>query len=163
MWHDSIFYQGSHTLYNFLDWDYLSSVCRLHVLLPDAKSLQVKNSIKRGCVKAYRKQWIWDANLLLPHQCLLVDHETQSGRWWSACQCQRTDKDISLPLYKSPPLAAVEWTWGFYLWVNLPGKKQFVNGSSAFKPYQVWCGGDWQVPRRTLLDSAGSAVDIWGQ
>ena len=44
---------------------------------------------------------IKNANLLLPHQCLLVDHETQSGRWWSACQCHGPDKDVSLPLYKS--------------------------------------------------------------
>lgn len=44
---------------------------------------------------------IEDSNLLLMHQCLLVGHETKSGRWWSACQCQRPDKDVPLPLYKS--------------------------------------------------------------
>lgn len=40
-----------------------------------------------------------DTNLFLLHQCLLVDHETQSGCWWSVCQCQRPNKDG--PLYKS--------------------------------------------------------------
>lgn len=44
---------------------------------------------------------IQDASLSLPRRCLLVDHETQSGRWWSACQCHRLDRDVSLPLYKS--------------------------------------------------------------
>lgn len=42
-----------------------------------------------------------DASFPLLHQCLPVDHKTQSGRWWSACQCQTPDKDVSLPLYKS--------------------------------------------------------------
>lgn len=34
------------------------------------------------------------------------------------------------------PLAAAEWTWSFLPLGEPPGKKQFVNGSSAFKPFK---------------------------
>lgn len=66
---------------------------------------------------------IQDANLFLPRQCLLVDHETQSGRWWSACQCHKLDKDVCLPLYKSLRPCCCGVNLGlFYLWVNLGAK-----------------------------------------
>lgn len=109
-----------------------------------------------------------DANLFLPHQCLLVDHETQSGRWWSVCQRQRPDKDG--PLYKS----LRRWCCGvnlgffgggfwcgffFYFWVNL-GEKQFVNCSSAFQPHQVWSGVDWQLHQGVLQCSVEPVVDM---
>ncbi len=72
-------------------------VCMFSCLMPSV--CQSKTAL-RGNAEAVN---IEDANLFLLHRCLLVDHETQSGRWWSACQCQRPDKDMSLPLYKSPP------------------------------------------------------------
>lgn len=63
------------------------------------------------------------ANLFLPRQSLLVDHETQSGRWWSACQCHKLDKDVCLPLYKSLHPCCCGVNLGlFYLWVNLGAK-----------------------------------------
>lgn len=145
------------TYSRFVTQTSLSSVCSLawcQVLCP------VKNSIKRGNAKAVN---IEDANLFLLHQCLLVDHETQSGRWWSSCQCQRPDKDMSLPLYKSPPPYCCEVNLGLLPLGEPPGKKQFVNGSSAFKPYQVRCGGDWQLHQLILQESAVSALDIWGR
>lgn len=123
--------------------------------------LPVKSSIKRVDAKAAN---IEDANLFLPHRCLLVDHETQSGRWWSACQCQKPDKDVSLPLYKSsPPPRCCGVNLGLLPLGEPPGEKQFVNSSSAFKPYQVWCGRDWQLHQPILQESAESAVDIWGR
>lgn len=125
-----------------------------------AKCLPFKSVIKRGNAALVNIQ---DANLFLPHQCLLVDHETQSGRWWSACQCQRPDKDVSLPLYKSLHPRCCGVNLGLLPLGEPPSKKQFVNGSSAFKPYQVWCGRDWQLHQLILLESAESAVDIWGR
>ena len=122
--------------------------------------LPVKNSIKRDDAQAAN---IEDANLFLPHQCLLVDHETQSGRWWSACQCHGPDKDVSLPLYKSLHPCCRGVNLGLLPLGEPPGKKQFVNGSSAFKPYQVRCGRDWQLHQLILQESAESAADIWGR
>lgn len=98
-----------------------------------------------------------DANVFLLHQCLLVDHETQSGGWWSVCQCQRPDKDG--PLYKysadgvNPGFFILFFFFLFYLWMNLLGKKQFVIRSSAFQPHQDWCGWDWELHQAVFQDS----------
>lgn len=109
---------------------------------------------------------IEDANLFLPHQCLLVDHETQSGPWWSACQCQRPDKDVSLPLYKSLHRCRCGVNLGlFYLWVNLRAKSNLSTAhlhSSHIKCDVVETDNSISLFSRSL-QSPRRAVDIWGR
>lgn len=47
------------------------------------------------------------------------------------------DEDASLPLYKSLHPCCRGVNLGLLPLGEPPSKKQFVNGSSAFKPYQV--------------------------
>ena len=44
-----------------------------------------------------------------------------------------------------------------------PGKKQFVNGSSAFKLDHVWCGSDWHLHQLILRQSAESVLRVDGK
>lgn len=104
-----------------------------------------------------------DANLFLLHQCLLVDHETQSGRWWGACQCQRPDKDVPLPLYKSLPHFPL-WSepGAFYLWVNLREKSNLSVAhlhSNHIKCDTLETDNFISLFSSSLQSSAG----IWGQ
>lgn len=99
------------------------------------------------------------ANHLSTAKCLPVDHETQHGPWWSTCRC----KDVFLPLYKSVPQCCCVGN----LWLlSLSGpsdKKQFVMGSSAFSPYQVWCWRDWHLHQLILQEPAKSGVCVCAQ
>lgn len=130
------------------------SIC-LYVLLSDAKCLPVKNSIKR--VNAY-----WGC------QSLLAASVPSSWPWnpiWTLMKGlsvpEARQRRVFASLYITPPLLL--WSEpgaSFFFFLPLgepPGKKQFINSSSAFKPYQVWCGGDWQLHQLILQESAESA------